>query len=58
VNDEVSLVVYDERIAEELEQTFEADLKHATKVELGPWKTRGAMHKLTDFGAFLFNEQL
>jgi len=58
VNDEVSLVVYDERIAEELERTFENDLQHATKVELGPWKKRGVVHKLTDFGAFLFNEQL
>jgi cardiolipin synthase A/B len=58
VNDEASLVVYDERIARELEQIFEADLKHATKVELEPWKKRGVVHKLKDFGAFLFNEQL
>jgi cardiolipin synthase len=58
VNDEVSLVVYDERVAEELEQTFEDDLQHAKKVELEPWKKRGVTHKLTDFGAFLFNEQL
>ena len=58
VNDEVSLVVCDERIAQELEQTFADDLRHARKVELEAWKKRGAVHKLVDFGAFLFNEQL
>jgi cardiolipin synthase len=58
VNDEVSLVVYDERIAEELEQTFEDDLAHAKKVELEPWKKRSPLHKIIDLAAFLFNEQL
>jgi cardiolipin synthase len=58
VNDEVTLVVYDERIAQELEQIFEADLQHATKVELGPWRKRSPIHKAIDLGAFLFNEQL
>ncbi len=58
VNDEVSLVVYDERIAKELEQTFEDDLRHCTSVELAPWKKRPMLHKAIDLGAFLFNEQL
>ena len=58
VNDEVSLVVYDQGIARELERTFEDDLRHATKVELAPWRRRSPLHKVIDFGAFLFNEQL
>jgi len=58
VNDEVSLVVYDEGIARELEETFERDLQHAREVHLEPWRTRPWSHKITDFAAFLFNEQL
>src|SRR5688572_3739553 len=58
VNDEVSLVVYDERFAAELEETFERDLKHAVEVHFEPWKNRPLMHKLKDFTAFLVNEQL
>ena len=58
LNDEVSLAVYDEGIAGELEATFERDLAHAKEVHLEPWAKRPLLHKLTDFGAFLFNEQL
>jgi cardiolipin synthase len=58
VNDEVSLVVYDEKVAEELEAIFEKDLAHATKVELEPWKKRPVLHKVRDFVSFAFNEQL
>jgi cardiolipin synthase len=58
VNDEVSLVVYDEGFAQELEETFERDLKHAVEVHFEPWKNRPVGHKLRDFTAFLVNEQL
>jgi len=58
VNDEVSLVVYDESIAEELEATFERDLELSKEVTLEPWKHRKVTHKLIDFFAFLFNEQM
>jgi cardiolipin synthase A/B len=58
VNDEISLVVYDEKIAQELEKTFEEDLKHSTQAELEKWKKRPVLHKLKDFTLFLFNEQL
>ena len=58
VNDEVTMVVYDERIARELEETFERDLEHAKEVHFEPWKKRAWTHKITDFTAFLFNEQL
>lgn len=58
VNDEVSLIVYDERIARQLEETFTADLRHAIAIDLGGWKKRPIHHKLLDFTAFLVNEQL
>jgi cardiolipin synthase len=58
VNDEVSLVVYDERIARQLEEIFESDLRHAKAVDLDTWKRRSVLHKALDLGAFLFNEQL
>lgn len=58
VNDEVSLVVYDKQIAQELEETFTRDLEHATEVHFHPWKNRPVPHKLRDFFSFLFKEQL
>lgn len=58
VNDEVSLVIYDARIAQELEATFDKDLAYAKKVELEPWKHRPTLHKLRDFASYLVNEQL
>ena len=58
LNDEISLVVYNETIARELEQTFEDDLKHSTAVDFEEWATRPVLHKLKDFSAFVFNEQL
>lgn len=58
VNDEISLGICDQEIALELEATFDRDLEHAKQVHLAEWKKRPAMHKLRDFCAFLFNEQL
>jgi cardiolipin synthase len=58
LNDEVSLVVYDESIAKELEETFERDLEHATEVDRDQWARRSIVHKTIDFATFLFNEQL
>jgi cardiolipin synthase A/B len=58
VNDEVSLVVYDESIAQELESIFEEDRKKSIAVDLEKWKRRPLLHKLQDFMAFLLNEQL
>jgi len=58
INDEVSLVVYDETIARELEETFAKDLEDATPVEFEKWKHRPILHKLRDFVSFAFNEQL
>jgi len=58
LSDDVSLMIYDERIARELEDTFDRDLAHATEAHLDSWLRRSAKHKLIDFSAFVFNEQL
>lgn len=58
INDEVALVVYDEGLAEELERTFDADLKYAEEQRLDHWQKRPLLHKLRDGTSFLFNEQL
>jgi cardiolipin synthase A/B len=58
INREVSLVVYDENIARQLEETFSEDAKTATERNLEQWRKRPALHKLKDGSAFLLNEQL
>jgi cardiolipin synthase len=58
VNDEISFVVYNESIAEQLEAIFEKDLAHAKEVHFEAWKNRPALHKLRDFAMFVFNEQM
>jgi cardiolipin synthase A/B len=58
VNDEISLVIYNEGIAQQLEAIFEEDLEHARERKFDEWKGRPALHKLRDFCSFLFNEQM
>lgn len=58
LNDEISVGVYDEHIARELEETFERDAQHATEVKLEEWKRRPLWHKVMDGAVYLFNEQL
>jgi cardiolipin synthase A/B len=58
INDEISLVTYDKGVAAELERIFEEDLKLSRQRTIEEWQRRPATHKLLDFTAFLFNEQL
>ena len=58
INDEISLVIHDEGVARELEETFERDLAHAEQVDLEKWKKRPWSHKMRDMMWFLFNEQM
>lgn len=58
INDEVAMVIHGDRIARELEEIFEQDLKNSTQQTLEGWKSRTIGHKLKDFGFFLINEQL
>ncbi|HUP63627.1 MAG TPA: phospholipase D-like domain-containing protein [Thermoanaerobaculia bacterium] len=45
LNDEISLVIHDRNIARELEEIFEADLKHAVAVDFDEWQHRAWAHK-------------
>ena len=58
LNDEISVGMIDREIAATLMAAWEEDMKHAEEWSLDKWKQRSISHKLTDFGAFLVNEQL
>lgn len=58
INQEVSLVVYDQGIAAELERIFDRDLEESIEQHFDQWQKRPAIHRLRDGFAFLFNEQL
>lgn len=58
VNDEICLMTYDEKVALELEAIFEHDRKLTKEVDFDSWQKRPFPHKLKDFFAFLFNEQM
>lgn len=58
INDEISLVIFDENLAREFEETFERDLVHCVERNLEDWKRRPVLDKLRDFTAFLGNDQL
>lgn len=58
INHEVSLVVYSDNVARELEETFERDKQQAEEREFTEWKRRPLVHKAKDGAAFVVNEQL
>ncbi len=58
LNDEVSLGILDEGIAEQLRAAYLDDMRFAEERKLEPWKDRGLYHKMIDGLAFLGNEQL
>lgn len=58
LNDEATLGIFDERIAAELEEIFDQDLRYAAEYTLKEWKHRSVLHKLLDFTTFAINEQL
>jgi cardiolipin synthase len=58
INDEVSLVVYDEEIARQLEETFERDAKLAVERNFEEWSKRNPFHKLRDGASFLLKDEL
>lgn len=58
INDEVALVIYDEKVVGELERIFDHDLEACREESLEKWQTRSVFHKLRDGTSFLFNEQL
>jgi cardiolipin synthase len=58
INDEITLGFLDSKLARELEEVFERDLKDCTELRRDEWEKRGTLHKLKDHFFYLFNEQL
>lgn len=58
LNDEVTLGVESAGFAKKLEEIFEHDLQHCREVTIETHRKRTVMHRLTDFSAFILNEQL
>lgn len=48
LNFEVNAVVYGEKLARELRDTFEADLQHADKIQWTEWRDRPVLKKLAE----------
>jgi cardiolipin synthase len=57
-NDELSLSIADEALAERLDAVFERYVQRAHEVDLERWIRRGWRHKLTDNAFCLLNELL
>jgi len=58
LNDELNLVVYDAKIARQLQQVFEDDLRESQKVTLQTWKRRGVFSKFLEMLAIPIRDQL
>lgn len=48
LNFEVGMVLYDDNIAQELEQQFKKDLRNANRIDLTPWLLRPERHVLLE----------
>lgn len=57
-NDEISLAVLDESLAQRLDAVFEHYVQRAREIDLGEWQRRGAWHKLKDNAAYLLHDVL
>jgi len=57
-NDEISLAVLDDALAQRLDAVFEQYVQRAKEIDLEQWTRRGAWHKLKDNAAYLLNDVL
>ncbi len=58
INDEITLGIWSETLADKLEKIFQKDLEHCTELTVEKWNSRGVLHKMKDQMFFLVNEQL
>jgi cardiolipin synthase len=58
INREVSVGIYDPKVASELTAAWEEDLEHCEEITLEHWESRGWWRKLGDNLAFLVREQI
>jgi cardiolipin synthase A/B len=57
-NDEITLAIKDDTIAQRLDAIFEKYVRRAQEIELQAWRGRGTWHKLKDNTFYLINELL
>lgn len=57
-NDEISLSVLDQALAERLDAVFEKYVQRAEEIQLDAWQRRGWVHKMKDNAFYLLNELL
>lgn len=58
LNDEISVGIVDQAIADQLKAAFNEDLKDCVERKFDEWKDRSLWHKFVDGLAYLANEQL
>ena len=58
INDEISLSIADQALAERLDAIFEKYVQRAHEVDLERWRRRGWWHRLKDHTFYLLNELL
>lgn len=58
INAEIALGILDDGVAEELRQAFERDLEDSKQLTIESWKKRPVWHRVLDWAAFFFREQL
>src|SRR6187431_2807514 len=54
-NDEISLAIKDQELAQQFDAIFEKYVKRAEEIKLERWRKRGAWHKLKDNAFYLIN---
>jgi cardiolipin synthase len=57
-DDEVNVVILDEKVTKELNDHFEDDLNHCIKVEKGSWKKRSLIRRIKEKLSLLFTRQI
>lgn len=58
LNDEVTLGIADDGIAQRFTEIFEGDLRDCREITADEWEKRTFKHRATDLAAFVVNEQL
>jgi cardiolipin synthase A/B len=57
INDEVNLAVYDDRLAERLEQDFVRDLAHSREITLETWRKRPVFERVPELLGWVLERQ-
>jgi cardiolipin synthase len=58
LNDELNLVIYSQGLARRLEQVFQEDLQHSTRVDYASWRQRSLKDRLLEWLSLPVRDQL